>query len=57
MSGCLAAVAARTQRRPAVDGGITGMLKFWQAGVATIAVALLSLALIVLDLSDGAFRR
>lgn len=33
------------------------MLKFWQAGVATIAVALLSLALIVLDLSDGAFRR
>ena len=33
------------------------MLKFWQAGVATIAVALLSSALIVLDLSDGAFRR
>jgi hypothetical protein len=33
------------------------MLKFWQAGVATIAVALLSAALIILDLSDGAFRR
>jgi len=33
------------------------VLKVWQAGVATIAVALLSSALIVLDLSDGAFRR
>jgi hypothetical protein len=33
------------------------VLKIWQAGVATIAVALLSSALIVLDLSDGAFRR
>lgn len=33
------------------------MLKVWQAGVATIAVALLSSALVVLDLSDGAFRR
>jgi hypothetical protein len=33
------------------------MLKVWQAGAATIAVALLSSALIVLDLSDGAFRR
>lgn len=33
------------------------MLKFWRAGVATIAVALLSSALIGLDLSDGAFRR
>ena len=33
------------------------MLKVWQAGVATIVVALLSSALIVLDLSDGAFRR
>ena len=33
------------------------MLKVWQAEVATIAVALLSSALIVLDLSDGAFRR
>ena len=33
------------------------MLKVWQAGVATIGVALLSSALIVLDLSDGAFRR
>ena len=33
------------------------MLKIWQAGVATSAVALLSSALIVLDLSDGAFRR
>jgi hypothetical protein len=33
------------------------VLKVWQAEVATIAVALLSSALIVLDLSDGAFRR
>ena len=33
------------------------MLKVWQAGVATIAVALISSALIVLDLSEGAFRR
>lgn len=33
------------------------MLKGRQAGVATIAVAILSSALIVLDLSDGAFRR
>src|ERR1700742_2423427 len=33
------------------------MLKFWQGGGATIAVALLSAALIILDLSDGAFRR
>ena len=33
------------------------MLKIWQAGVATSAVALLSSALVVLDLSDGAFRR
>ena len=33
------------------------MLKVWQAGVATTAVALLSSALIVLDLSNGAFRR
>jgi hypothetical protein len=33
------------------------VLKVWQAGVATIVVALLSSALIVLDLSDGAFRR
>jgi hypothetical protein len=33
------------------------LLKVWQAGVATVAVALLSSALIVLDLSDGAFRR
>src|ERR1700722_14395597 len=33
------------------------VLKIWQAGVATIAVALLSAALIILDLSDGAFRR
>src|ERR1700759_4829608 len=33
------------------------VLKFWRAGVATIAVALLSSALIGLDLSDGAFRR
>ena len=33
------------------------MLKVWQAGVATIAVALLSFALVFLDLSDGAFRR
>jgi hypothetical protein len=33
------------------------VLKVWQAGAATIAVALLSSALIVLDLSDGAFRR
>jgi hypothetical protein len=33
------------------------VLKVWQAGVATIAVALLSSALVVLDLSDGAFRR
>src|SRR6201996_533965 len=32
-------------------------MRFWQVGVATIAVALLSSALIVLDLSDGAFRR
>jgi hypothetical protein len=34
-----------------------GVLKTWQAGAATIAVALLSSALIGLDLSDGAFRR
>jgi hypothetical protein len=33
------------------------VLKVWQAEVATIAVALLSSALIVLDLSDAAFRR
>jgi hypothetical protein len=33
------------------------VLKVWQAGVATIVVALLSLALVALDLSDGAFRR
>ena len=33
------------------------MLKVWRAGVATVAVALLPSALIVLDLSDGAFRR
>lgn len=33
------------------------MLKIWQAGVATTAVALLSSALVVLDLTDGAFRR
>jgi hypothetical protein len=33
------------------------VLKVWQAGVATIAVALLSFALVFLDLSDGAFRR
>ena len=33
------------------------MLKVWQAGLATIAVTLLTLALIVLDVSDGAFRR
>ncbi len=33
------------------------MLKVWQAGVATIVVALLSFALVTLDLSDGAFRR
>jgi hypothetical protein len=33
------------------------VLKVWQAGVATTAVAVLSLALIVLDLSDDAFRR
>jgi hypothetical protein len=33
------------------------VLKVWQAGVATIAVALLSSALVFLDLSDGAFRR
>ena len=33
------------------------MLKVWQAWVATIAVALLSSALVTLDLSDGAFRR
>ena len=35
----------------------SGVLKVWRAGVATVAVALLSSALIVLDLSDGAFRR
>jgi hypothetical protein len=33
------------------------VLKVWQAGIATIAVTLLTLALIVLDVSDGAFRR
>jgi hypothetical protein len=33
------------------------VLKVWRAGVPTVAVALLSSALIVLDLSDGAFRR
>jgi hypothetical protein len=33
------------------------VFKVWRAGVATVAVALLSSALIVLDLSDGAFRR
>jgi hypothetical protein len=33
----------------------SGVLKVWQAGVATAAVALLSSALIVLDLSDGRF--
>ncbi len=33
------------------------MLKVWQAGAATIAVAMLSSVLIILDLSDGAFRR
>ncbi len=33
------------------------MLKSWQAGIATIAVALVSSALIGLDLSDVAFRR
>jgi hypothetical protein len=33
------------------------VLKVWRAGVATVAVALLSSALIVFDLSDGAFRR
>lgn len=33
------------------------MLKLWQAGVATMAVAVLSVALVILDLSDGAFRR
>jgi hypothetical protein len=33
------------------------MIKAWQAGSATIVVALLTSTLIVLDLSDGAFRR
>jgi hypothetical protein len=33
------------------------VLKVWRAGVPTVAVALLSSALIVLDLNDGAFRR
>ncbi|HWT50472.1 MAG TPA: hypothetical protein VN255_18510 [Mycobacterium sp.] len=33
------------------------MIKGWQAGSATIVVALLTLALIMLDLTDGPFRR
>jgi hypothetical protein len=33
------------------------VLKTWQAGVATTTVALLSSALVVLDLTEGAFRR
>jgi hypothetical protein len=33
------------------------VLKVWQASVATVLVAVLSLALVVLDLSDDAFRR
>ena len=33
------------------------MSRVWQAGVATMAVVVLSSALIVLDLSDDAFRR
>ena len=33
------------------------MIKGWQAGSATIIVALLTSALIILDLTDGPFRR
>jgi hypothetical protein len=33
------------------------MFKVWRAGLATIAVTLLTLALVVLDVTDGAFRR
>jgi hypothetical protein len=33
------------------------VLKVWRAGLTTMAVTLLSSALVVLDLSDGAFRR
>jgi hypothetical protein len=33
------------------------VIKGWQAGLATIVVTLVTSALIVLDLSDGAFRR
>jgi len=33
------------------------MLKGWQAGSATVVVALLTSALITSDLTDGVFRR
>ena len=33
------------------------MIKGWQAGSATIIVTLLTSALIILDLTDGPFRR